>query len=173
MVLAAVYLPTESVVLPAYFQGRGEPTSLGILVSVMSIGSIIGAFGYGWLAARFTRYELARAVLVGTAVAIVPLALLPPLPVMIAAGFLLGLAWGPFSPLMNTLVQRRVPADVQGRVYGVQTSLFYAAPPVAFLLTGWSVETFGVQATYLVLGTTLAATSIGVLFVRSIRDIDN
>ena len=92
---------------------------------------------------------------------------------MIAAGLFLGLAWGPFSPLMNTLVQRRVPADVQGRVYGVQTSLFYAAPPVAFFLTGWSVETFGVQATYLALAVTLAVTSIGVLFVRSIRDIDN
>jgi MFS family permease len=173
MVLAAVYLPTESVVLPAYFQGRGEPTSLGILVSVMSVGTIVGAFGYGWLARRFTRYQLTRTVLIGTAIAIVPLALLPPLPVMIAAGFLLGLAWGPFSPLMNTLVQRRVPADVQGRVYGVQTSLFYAAPPVAFLLTGWSVETFGVQATYLALALVLVATSIGVLFVRSIRDIDN
>jgi MFS family permease len=173
MVLAAVYLPTESVVLPAYFQGRDEPASLGILVSVMSLGTIVGAFGYGWLSARFTRYQLARTVLIGTAVAIVPLALLPPLPVMIAAGFLLGLAWGPFSPLMNTLVQRRVPADVQGRVYGVQTSLFYAAPPMAFLLTGWSVETFGVQATYLALAVILVATSIGVLFVRSIRDIDN
>lgn len=173
MVLAAVYLPTESVVLPAYFEARDEPTSLGILVSVMSLGTIIGAFGYGWLASRFTRYQLVRAVLIGTAIAIVPLALLPPLPIMIAAGFLLGLAWGPFSPLMNTLVQRRVPADVQGRVYGVQTSLFYAAPPVAFLLTGLSVEAFGVQATYLALAVTLVVTSIGVLFVRSIRDIDN
>ncbi len=173
MVLAAVYLPTESVVLPAYFEGLGDPTGLGILVSAMSLGTIVGAFGYGWLSNRFTRYQLARAVLVGTAVAIVPLALLPPLPVMVAAGFLLGLAWGPFSPLMNTLVQRRVPADVQGRVYGVQMSLFYAAPPVAFLLTGWSVETFGVQATYLVLAGILAATSVAVLFVRSIRDIDN
>jgi MFS family permease len=173
MVLAAVYLPTESIVLPAYFEARDEPTSLGIIVSVMSLGTIVGAFGYGWLANRFTRYQLARGVLIGTAIAIVPLALLPPLPVMIAAGFVLGLAWGPFSPLMNTLVQRRVPADVQGRVYGVQMSLFYAAPPLAFLVTGWSVETFGVQATYLALAVVLVATSIGVLFVRSIRDIDN
>jgi MFS family permease len=173
MVLAAVYLPTESVVLPAYFEGRDEPTSLGIIVSVMSLGTIVGAFGYGWLSNRFTRYQLARVVLIGTAISIVPLALLPPLPIMIAAGLLLGLAWGPFSPLMNTLVQRRVPADVQGRVYGVQMSLFYAAPPLAFLITGWGVETFGVQATYLALAAVLVATSIGVLFVRSIRDIDN
>jgi MFS family permease len=173
MVLAAVYLPTESIVLPAYFEGLGQPTSLGLLVSVMSVGTIVGAFGYGWLAIRFTRYQLARAVLIGTSIAIIPLALLPPLPVMIAAGFLLGLAWGPFSPLMNTLVQRRVTADAQGRVYGVQMSLFYAAPPMAYLIAGWSVETFGVQVTYLALAVVLAATSIGVLFVPSIRDIDN
>jgi MFS family permease len=173
MVLAAVYLPTESVVLPAYFEPLGEPMSLGILVSVMSAGTVIGAFGYGWLSTRFTRYQLTRMVLIGTAASIIPLALLPPLPVMIVAGFVLGLAWGPFSPLMNTLVQRRIPADLQGRVYGVQMSLFYAAPPLAYLLTGWSVENWGVEATYLALAVVLASTCIGALFVRSIRDIDN
>lgn len=173
MVLAAVYLPTESVVLPAYFEGRGEPASLGIIVSVMSLGTIVGAFGYGWLSNRFTRYQLVRIVLIGTAVAIVPLALLPPLPVMVVAGLVLGLAWGPFSPLMNTLVQRRVPPETQGRVYGVQMSVFYAAPPIAFLITGWSVEQFGVQATYLALAVILAVTSIVVLFVPSIRRVDD
>lgn len=173
MVLAAVYLPTESVVLPAYFEGRGEPASLGILVSAMSVGSIVGAFGYGWLSNRFTRYQLVRLVLIGTAVSIVPLALLPPLPVMIVAGLVLGLAWGPFSPLMNTLVQRRVPPEAQGRVYGVQMSVFYAAPPLAFLLTGWAVEEFGVQATYLALAVILVVTSIVVLFVPSIRSVDD
>lgn len=173
MVLAAVYLPTESVVLPAYFEGRGEPASLGIIVSVMSLGTIVGAFGYGWLSNRFTRYQLVRIVLIGTAVSIIPLALLPPLPLMIVAGLVLGLAWGPFSPLMNTLVQRRVPAEAQGRVYGVQMSVFYAAPPLAFLLTGWSVEQFGVQATYLALAVILAVTSIVVLFVPSLRGVDD
>lgn len=173
MVLAAVYLPTESVVLPAYFEGRGEPASLGIIVSVMSIGSIVGAFGYGWLSNRFTRYQLVRIVLVGTAVSIIPLALLPPLPLMIVAGLVLGLAWGPFSPLMNTLVQRRVPPEAQGRVYGVQMSVFYAAPPLAFLVTGWSVERFGVQSTYIALAVVLAVTSIVALFVPSLRGVDD
>ncbi len=173
MVLAAVYLPTESVVLPAWFESLDEPTSLGILVSAMSLGSIVGAFGYGWLANRFTRLQLIRIVLAGTAVSIIPLALLPPLPVMVAAGFLLGLSWGPFNPLMNTLVQRRVPADVQGRVYGVQMSLFYASPPIAFLITGWAVEEFGVPATYLALAVILTVTSLVVMFVPSLRGIDD
>ena len=172
MVLAAVYLPTESVVLTAYFTELGSPVSLGILVSAMSAGSVIGAFGYGWLAERWTRYQMVRLVLVGTMASIVPLALLPPLWVMVIAGFVLGLAWGPFNPLMNTLVQRRVAPDAQGRVYGVQMSLFYASPPLAFLLAGAMVEAWGVRATYLAFAGVLVVTSTSVLFVRSIRDID-
>lgn len=172
-VLAAVYLPTESVILPAFFQARGEAAQLGLLLSVMSAGTIVGAFGYGWLAARFTSYQLMRVVLVGTAVAILPMAMLPPYPVLVLAGLLLGLAWGPFSPLMNSLVQRRVPADAQGRVYGVQLALFYASPPIGFLLTGWAVERIGLQATYLALAVLLAVAMIGTLFVPSLRRMDD
>ncbi len=62
--------------------------------------------------------------------------------------------------------------DAQGRVYGVQMSLFYASPPVAFLLAGAMVEAWGVRATYLVFAGVLVVTSTSVLFVRSIRDID-
>lgn len=173
MILGAVYLPTESVILPAFFEAMSDPTGLGLLLSSMAAGSVIGAFGYGWLSERLSRYQLARLVLVGTAVAIAPLALLPPLWIMLVAGFGLGLAWGPFGPLMNTLVQRRVAADVQGRVYGVQTSVFFASPPLAFLLAGWMVEAWGVQVTYLAFASVLVVTALAVLRVRSIRDIDN
>ena len=172
MVLAAVYLPTESVVLPAYFEGLSAPGGLGVVISALAAGSVIGAFGYGWISNRMTRYHLARLILIGTVVAIVPMSLLPPLPLMTLAAFCLGLAWGPMNPLMSTLIQRRIPADAQGRVYGVQMSVFYAAPPLAMLLTGWSIERFGVQVTYLVLAGILVVTALAVLFVRSIRDID-
>ena len=49
------------------------------------------------------------------------------------------------NPLLNSLVQTRVPAHVQGRVYGVQTALFYAAPPLGLLLAGIAVEAWGVH----------------------------
>lgn len=172
VVLAAVYMPTEAVVLPTYFEDLGSPGGLGIVISALAAGSMLGAFGYGWLSNRLTRYRLARLTLIGTVITIVPMALLPALPIMVTAAFFLGLAWGPMNPLMNTLVQRRVPADVQGRVYGFQLSLFYAAPPVAMLIVGWGIEQFGVQATYLVLAGLLAAVGLGVLLVRDIRDID-
>ena len=169
LIIAAVYLPTETVVLSAYFEDLGEPASLGIVISALAAGSAVGSFGYGWISARLSRKNLVRTTLIGTAVSIVPMAFLPPLPILIIAGFFLGLSWGPFNPLENTLIQQRVPADQQGRVFGVQTAVFYAAPPLGMVLAGLSVESYGVSTTYLVLAAILSATAILALLTKSLR----
>ena len=172
LVLAAVYMPTEAVVLPAYFNALNDPRSLGIVISALAGGSMIGAFSYGWLAARMRKATLARVVLIGTSASIIPMALLPPVPVLACFGFLLGLFWGPFNPLLSTLVQTRIRPDEQGRVYGVQMAVFYAAPPIGMLAAGAAVDAFGVPGTYLVLGILLAACSLAAAFVPSVRDLD-
>ena len=169
LVIAAVYLPTETLVLPAYFEEQDNPAGLGIVISALAAGSTIGSFGYGWISARMSRKNLVRATLIGTAVSIVPMALLPPLPLFLLAAFLLGLSWGPFNPLETSLIQQRVPADQQGRVFGVQTAVFYAAPPLGMVLAGLSVESFGVRATYLVLAAILSLTAICALLTKSLR----
>lgn len=173
MVLAAIYLPTESVVLPTHFEDIARPDAFGLVIAALAGGSTVGAFGYGWLSARLSRLTLTRIVLVGTMVSIVPLAMLPPLPVMLLAAFVLGLSWGPMNPLLTTIVQRRVPADAQGRVFGIQLSVFYAAPPIAMLLTGLAIESWGVRITYLVLAALMVATSGAVLLMRSIRGVND
>jgi len=159
LVIAAVYLPTETLVLPAYFEEQNNPAGLGIVISALAAGSTIGSFGYGWISARMSRKNLVRATLIGTAVSIIPMALLPPLPLFLLAAFLLGLSWGPFNPLETSLIQQRVPADQQGRVFGVQTAVFYAAPPLGMVLAGLSVESYGVSATYIVLAAILTVDS--------------
>ncbi len=169
LIIAAVYLPTETVVLSTYFEGLGEPASLGIVISALAAGSAIGSFGYGWISTRLTRRNLVRATLIGTAVSILPMAFLPPLPILVIAGFFLGLSWGPFTPLVSTLIQQRVPADQQGRVFGVQTAVFYAAPPLGMVLAGISVENYGVSTTYIVLATILSSTAILALLTKSLR----
>lgn len=169
LIIAAVYLPTETVVLSTYFEDLGEPASLGIVISALAAGSAIGSFGYGWISTRLTRRNLVRATLIGTAVSILPMAFLPPLPILVIAGFFLGLSWGPFTPLVSTLIQQRVPADRQGRVFGVQTAVFYAAPPLGMVLAGISVENYGVSTTYIVLATILSSTAILALLTKSLR----
>jgi MFS family permease len=169
LIIAAVYLPTETVVLSTYFEDLGEPASLGIVISALAAGSAIGSFGYGWISTRLTRRNLVRATLIGTAISILPMAFLPPLPILVIAGFFLGLSWGPFIPLVSTLIQQRVPADQQGRVFGVQTAVFYAAPPLGMVLAGLSVESYGVSTTYIVLATILSSTAILALLTKSLR----
>ena len=169
LILAAVYLPTESIILPTYFEKLEDPRGLGLVISALAGGSAISAFGYGWISNRFKRRTQVRMTLIGSAISIIPMSFLPPLPVLIVSAFLLGLSWGPFNPLISTLVQERVPADQHGRVFGVQTAVFYAAPPIGMVLTGLSVERFGLNDTYLILAFILAVTAVVVLFTKSLR----
>ena len=169
LIIAAVYLPTETVVLSTYFEDLGQPASLGIVISALAAGYAVGSFGYGWVSARLKRKNLVRTTFIGVAMSIVPMAFLPPLPILVVAGFFLGLFWGPFTPMMSTLIQQRVPADQQGRVFGVQTAVFYAAPPLGMVLAGLSVESFGVSTTYIVLATILSVTAILALLTKSLR----
>jgi MFS family permease len=169
LIIAAVYLPTEAVVLPTYFEELGNPAGLGIVLSALAAGSAAGAFGYGWISARLSRKTLVRVVLLGSALSMIPMAFLPPMPLFVTAAFFLGLSWGPFNPLLSTLVQTRVPADQHGRVFGVQTAVFYAAPPLGMVLTGLSVESFGLSPTYFGLAGLLTITSIIALLTKSLR----
>lgn len=169
LIIAAVYLPTEAVVLPTYFEDVDNPSGLGFVISALAAGSAVGSFGYGWISARMKRKTLIRLILLGSAVSIIPMAFLPPLSVLMLAGFLLGLSWGPYNPLISTLVQQRVPAHLQGRVFGVQTAVFYAAPPLGMVLAGLAVESYGIKATYIVLVGVLSVTSILVLLTRALR----
>jgi MFS family permease len=169
LILAAVYLPTEAIVLPTYFENVNNPGGLGLVISALAAGSAIGSFGYGWISKRISRKNIIRLVMIGSAISIIPMAFLPPLPLLMAAGFFLGLSWGPYNPLVNTLVQQRIPAHLQGRVFGIQTAVFYVAPPMGMVLAGLSVERFGVSVTYAFLAGVLSITSVLVLLTKSLR----
>ena len=169
LIIAAVYLPTETVVLSTYFEDLGQPASLGIVISALAAGYAVGSFGYGWVSAGLKRKNLVRTTFIGVALSIIPMAFLPPLPILAVAGFFLGLFWGPFTPMVSTLIQQRVPADQQGRVFGVQTAVFYAAPPLGMVLAGLSVESFGVSTTYIILAAILSVTAFLALLTKSLR----
>lgn len=169
LIIAAVYLPTEAIILPTYFEAKNAPTELGIVISLLAAGSTLGAFSYGSLMKRIRRRTLVRIIMIGTAISILPMALLPPMVILSISAFALGLFWGPFNPLITSLIQERIKENEQGRVFGVQLATFYAAPPLGMILSGWAVEEFGVSGTYIVLASILSVTALVVLFTRSLR----
>ncbi|HSO04328.1 MAG TPA: MFS transporter, partial [Candidatus Limnocylindrales bacterium] len=171
-VLAMIYMPTESILMPVHFEAIGQPSSYGLTLTALAAGGMIGSFSYGWLSARLSKHRIVVLVMFSVTAAIIPMAFLPPLPVFVAAGFLLGLGWGPMNPLLNSLVQTRVAAHVQGRVYGVQTALFYAAPPLGLLLAGTAVEEWGVQMVYAIIGALLVVISLLIAALPALRGLD-
>lgn len=168
-----LYAPTESVLLPVHFQSLSQPESFGIVISAMSVGAMVGAFGYGWVARRLTRHRLTTACVLLVAVAYLPLALLPPVWVMVLPALLLGLAWGPMEPLLNTVVQDRFPEHQHGRIYGVQLGIFCAAPPLGQLLTGAAVEGYGVQVVFVWVAVLLGGSAVVTAALPVLRGLDD
>lgn len=167
MFLSGLYMPIDTVIFPTYFESINNATGLGALFASLAAGMVIGSFAYGRLAARFSASALLRIVMIVSTASLMPMAILPPTWLFVVLGFFAGLSWGPFNPLWNSIVQKRVQPELQGRVYGLQMSLLYAAPPLGQLIVGASVDHFGLQSTFVVVmavfglvGFTFAATPI-------------
>lgn len=171
-ILSLAYMPTETVLLPVHFEELGRPGEFGLIISAMAGGAMIGAFGYGRIAPLFTRRGLALTCMVGASIAYIPMAFLPPPWLFLASGFLLGFAWGPMEPLLNTLIQDRFRPYHHGRIYGVQLSLFYAAPPLGEIVAGAAVEGIGVQPVLAAIAACLLVTAGMIVFLPSLRGLD-
>ena len=170
--LAMVYLPTESVVLPKYFSDIDDPRGLGFVLSSMAIGGIASMLAYPELVKRFKKRSIVIGALAATSLAMIPMTFFPPIGLFVLAGFLLGLGWGPMNPLMNSMVQQRVAPHIQGRVFGVQTSLFYASGPIGMFVTGVSVDAFGVRPVYIAAVSILIVFQLFIMFLPDLHDLD-
>jgi MFS family permease len=172
MALVALYLPVEAIVLPVHFQAIGAPQRLGLLVMAMSAGGVIGALAFGAFGHRLGRHRAFAISLVGTALALLGIAFLPPYGWMVACAVVTGLMYGPINPLANHAMQTRTPERLRGRVVGVMTSTAYAAGPLGYLAAGPLVEWIGVQGTLFVMCGLLLAISLLAMPSRSLREMD-
>ena len=170
--LVMVYLPTESIILPKYFSEIDDPRGLGFVLSSMAAGSIATTLAYPKLVKHFKKRSIVIGSLAATSLAMIPMTLFPPIGLFVLAGFLLGLGWGPMNPLMNSMVQQRVAPHIQGRVFGVQTSLFYASGPIGMFVTGVSVDAFGVRPVYIAAVSILIVFQLFIMFLPDLHDLD-
>lgn len=172
MLVSAAYMPTETVILPFHFESVGNASGLGLTMSALAVGAMLSAFSFGWIAKRMTRFHILVAIAVGISVAIIPMSLLPGTLITVIFAFLLGASWGPFNPLWNTLVQARIPAEAQGRVYGIQLSMLYASVPIGQLITGVAIERFGLQPTYQAIAASFVVVAIVIVALPIFRDLN-
>jgi len=159
MAIIAVYLPIEGVILPYIFQQRGEPAALGLVITALSTGGLVGALAYGTLGHRLRRYPLFAGAIVLASASILAMGLAPTYVLLVAAAGFAGLCYGPVDPLINFAMQTRTDPARRGRVLGVLMASAYAAGPIGYLTAGFAIERFGVEATFVTLGVLMLVVS--------------
>jgi len=171
--LLATYLPLEGVLFPAWFEEQDAPERLGLLIMAMSGGGIVGALAYAAWGDRARRRTVFVAALLVSAGGVVAMALLPPYPVLVGLGVLVGLAYGPVNPLVNLAIQTRAPERARGRVTGLLNSVGYAAGPAGFLLVGPLIEWVGIRATFAGVGVAVLVVALAAIPSRGLRSFDD
>ncbi len=173
MALALIYLPTEMVVLPAYYSSLGDPEGLGTAISASALASIFGALGFEQLHKRLSYANILRIGILGIGFSMVPMSFLPDQWVMVFFFFTLGLAWGPLLPLLNTVIQERIPADKRGRVFALEMTVWNAGPLISMVAVGTAVDSLGVGAVFTFLAVAVLLAGFAISFNRFIKQLDN
>ena len=157
IVLAGVYLPVEGVLLPTYFEGQDLPQVFGLILTALGAGATVGALLFASIYKVLSARTIFTLCLLASGAIVFAMSSLPQAELFIALGGLLGLAWGPMQPLLNTLVQTRIRPGLQGRVFGIQVAFFSIAPPLGYLVAGVATEGFGVGQVFVFIAVTLLA----------------
>lgn len=173
LLMAVLYLLSfnYSVLMPLFAERtfRGDAGTLGMLLSVMGVGSLAGALT---LAGRATpsEHRLAlAAVVVGVVTVLVALA--PTLDVAVLAMVPLGFASIVFMTTANSTLQLSARPEMRGRVMALYGMVFLGATPVGGPISGWIGEHLGARAGLALGGAVAVATgAVGLwLLVRRTR----
>ncbi len=170
LVLAMIYMPTEMVVLPAYYNAIDEPESMGFILTVMAASTTLGSLLFERVAKLLSFANILRFAILGVAVGMIPMAFLPPQWVMFAFGAILGFAWGPLPVLLNTVIQRLVPANKRGRVFSLEMTLWTAGPMISMTFAGMAVDALGVHVVYPMLAALVVVAAVWVSTRKSFAD---
>ena len=172
MTLAMVYLPTEMVVLPAHFNALDYAEGLGLLISTMAGASVVGALLFEKLQKKFKYSTILKFGFIGLGSSVLLMSFLPPFWVMLILGAVLGFSWGPLMPMLNTVIQRVIPENMRGRVFGIEMTIWGAGPTLTAVVVGIAVDGVGVQPVYFVLAVIVLALSVFVSFNKSNKQLD-
>ena len=172
MTLAMIYLPTEMVVLPAHFNALDYAEGLGLLISTMAGASVVGALLFERLQKTFKYSTILKFGFIGLGSSVLLMSLLPPFWILLILGAVLGFSWGPLMPMLNTVIQRVIPENMRGRVFGIEMTIWGAGPTLTAVVVGIAVDGVGVQPVYFVLAVIVLALSVFVSFNKSNKQLD-
>lgn len=165
--------PLLAVILPVYAnQIFGSAVDFGLMLSGYGGGSLAGAVLFGAIGHRLSR----RATFIGAfLVSGLPfwiLTMTPTLIITVGTLVILGAAIGPINPLVYTVAQERIPAEMRGRVFGMFTAIGFVAMPFGMVLTGYLLENTSLRITLIILAVGYLVMTLSLLVNPALHDMN-
>jgi DHA3 family macrolide efflux protein-like MFS transporter len=142
----------------------------GFLEAAIGGGNFVGGFIIGLIGSRLA---LGRMVIIGyvlTGVFVVALAVTSSLPLALGACFGAGIGNLAFVIPSQTLMQRRTPPEMLGRVLGLRFSVVFGSMTLALGVGGVLGQLFGASAVIGVFGVVTVAAGLAGLLLPAVRD---
>jgi MFS family permease len=163
-----------SVILPVYAnEVYDSAVALGLMFGLSGGGAVIGALIYGAVGYKYSRRWVFVGAFIAVSLPIFVLAALPPLPVVLLAQLISGIAAGPINPVLSTVEYERIPANMRGRVFGTITAGAWMAMPWGVLLGGYAVELAGLVPALLLVGGLYLLTTVSLAFNQGLKGMDD
>jgi MFS family permease len=131
------YGPLEAA-LPLYSKVilQTDAQGYGFLWSALAVGALIGTLSSTTLSRRLRLGIALPLIAVLWGASLLPMAFTDQLWPACGLLFLGGLMWGPYTPMETTLLQRNVPKEQLGRVFGARSTLLTGGSPLGLAVGG-------------------------------------
>jgi MFS family permease len=164
------YGPLEAA-LPVYSSQtlHANAGGYGLLWTGFGIGAFLGVITLTRLSTRWRPSIALPLIAVLWGALLCPLLFIGQLvPAMVFLG-LAGAAWAPYTPMETSLLQRLVPAEVRGQVFGARLALVVAAAPLGAAAGGVLLHYVSAPAVIAISGVACILAGLGGLASPSLR----
>jgi len=131
------YGPLEAA-LPVYSAQtlRANADGYGLLWTGFGVGAFAGVLTLAKLSRRWRASIALPTIAVLWGALLCPLFFVRQLPLAMLCLAVAGASWAPYTPMETTLLQRLVPAEIRGQVFGARHSMVAAAAPLGAAIGG-------------------------------------
>ncbi|RYB94806.1 MFS transporter [Nocardioides oleivorans] len=173
LVLASCLAAVQGLLLPVHFTMTGDEGRLGLVLSSLAVGMLVGAGVYAAVGTRLPRRVWLVVGLLGSAAGLLVIGSLPSVWLVLGGAAMVGTFGGMVSTVLGVLMTERIPEQLRGRVTGTQNALLTVAPSLGILGTAVLVDQVSVEAAGLAIGALWAVVAVAALFLPSLRDLSS
>src|SRR5918995_1022525 len=168
-----VLAPLGAVLIPLYaLQEFDDPARFGLIVGVGSAGALLGSLFFGAVGPRLPRRATYLSVYATTCLLWLVLSFVPPFAIVAPSFGVFSFLVATVNPLLQTIRQERVPAELRGRVFGTSLAVVLLASPIGLLLGSVLAELGGLRAGFLFGLAGYTAITIGAILNPALREMD-